>query len=97
MSLLITTHMVSEVLLNDGWHTVDEQTFDIDEYEFIAQVSGPEGEEGQMLHTAGQAGVCAVGFTFLSDGVRISGPLTAIHALKDSARSTLERIPQAYA
>ena len=79
MSLLITTHMVSEVLLIDGWHLVDKGSFAIDPYEFIEQVNGGEGK---IVHMAGGDGVCAVGFSFVSNGKRICGPLTAVQALK---------------
>ena len=80
MTLLITAQAVSEVLLSDGWHAVDDQSFDIDEYEFIKQV---ESGNGEIIHGAGQYGICAAGFTFMSNGKRISGPLTAIHAVKE--------------
>lgn len=77
MSLRIDIDKVTAVLLADGWHTVDDASFDCDAYEFM---SG----DGELVHGGGQSGVCATGFGFNSEDARIYGPLTAILAVKES-------------
>ncbi len=67
MSLYIETEEVWRVLLADGWHAVDAQSFDIDAYEFIYQ--------GDIVHGGG------TGFSFSEDGDQIYGPMTSILAV----------------
>lgn len=76
MSLAIETSKVTAVLLADGWHEVDRDSFDLDSYEFT---------DGSRLLLGGGmcAGVPATGFSFNDRiGVTISGPLTSILALQ---------------
>lgn len=75
MSLYIDVDKVTEVLLADGWHAVEDGSFDLDSYEYH------HGDH--MLHGGGNYGVCATGFTFRNaDGHSMFGPLTAILAVK---------------
>jgi hypothetical protein len=76
MSLDIDTEGVAEVLLSDGWHVVHGKTFELDEFEFTYQ--------GRRVHGGGDSGVCATGFSFVTDqeGSRLAGPLTSILALR---------------
>lgn len=77
MSLAIDPDAVTHVLLADGWHDVKNSSFDLDSYEFITA-------DGDVLHDGGNVGVCATGFSFTTaDGsYRLSGPLTAILAVR---------------
>jgi hypothetical protein len=81
MSLYIDVDKVTEVLLADGWHTVADESFDLDSYEYH------HGE--LLLHGGGSGGICATGFTFIEDvgyatpPRRIAGPLTAILAVRE--------------
>ena len=86
MSVAIDVDKVISVLLGDGWHSVADDSFLIDSYEYL------EGglPEGLLVHGGGQSGICASGFSFYEeldqdaggafqgDLVRVSGPLTAI-------------------
>jgi len=83
MSLSIDTDRVAAVLLPVvGWTPVDRgddgvSTFDLDAYEFVW--------EGRLVLGGGQeseAGVPATGFAFRSGGVRVSGPLTSVLAVR---------------
>lgn len=78
MSIAIDTDRVSGVLLADGWHQVEGTSFDLDSYEFVW------GE--RLIHGGGNSGVCATGFTFYEDGLRISGPLTALLAVRENEK-----------
>ncbi len=69
MSLAIDVDNVSAVLLADGWHTVADQSFEIDAYEFMWQ--------GDLLYNAN------AGFAFTeTDGAVVMGPMTAILAVR---------------
>ena len=76
MSLAIDVDTVTDVLLADCWHPVTDRSFDLDAYEFLY--------ESRLLVGGGdEAGVPSTGFTFTTDtGDRLTGPLTAILALK---------------
>lgn len=75
MSLAIDVDNVTAVLLADGWHTVVDDSFNLDAYEYTWQ--------GEALHGGGQSGVCATGYAFTdSDGDSLAGPLTAILAVR---------------
>ncbi len=81
MSLAIEVDEITAVLLADGWHEVDEGSFELDSYEYAWEAGNT------MLHRGGQSGVCANGFEFRGvDGHRIAGPLTAILAVRRNAR-----------
>jgi hypothetical protein len=85
MSLAINVDNVSAVLLADGWHTVADDSFMLDSYEFVCRET--------LAHGGGDGGICATGFRFLEDfddnagkayrgdNARVSGPLTAILAV----------------
>ena len=77
MSLKIDTDRITDVLLADGWHIVAGESFDLDSYEFVC--------EEHLVHAGGREPlVPATGFTFTDDvGARISGPLTAILAVRE--------------
>lgn len=79
MSLLIDAKTITGVLLADGWHNVVPDTFGLDSYEYIY------GDYDHLMHGGGNSGVCATGFTFSEElGTSISGPLTAILAVRHS-------------
>lgn len=75
MSLAINTDHVTAVLLTDGWHDVTDASFDLDAYEYVWA--------GERMHAGGNSGICATGFSFKTlDGDDLSGPLTAIQAVR---------------
>lgn len=77
MSLSIDTDKVTHVLLTDGiWHKVIGKTFDLDSYEYL--------DRGHCILQGGMVeGVVSTGFTFREDeDTVISGPLTALHAVR---------------
>ncbi|HVC04931.1 MAG TPA: hypothetical protein VND88_09670 [Candidatus Acidoferrales bacterium] len=94
MSLGLDVDLVTHVLLADGWHTVLERSFTLDSYEFfwsgtpgktVADAQRDDDARGRgyrdpmVLHSGGNSGVCATGFSFKEEGSGwISGPLTAI-------------------
>src|SRR5208282_1474658 len=53
---------VTSVLLTDGWHEGDAETFTLGEYEFVFRP--PEGREPVTWHESGASGICATGFQF---------------------------------
>lgn len=81
MSLWIDVSEVTRVLVGGQWFDVDPRSFDLDAFEFCS--------DDVMIHGAGEGGVCAKGFSFTSNGKRISGPLSAVKAVetKDSGQS----------
>ena len=74
MSLAIDTNTVTEVLIAGDWYAVEHQSFDLDAYEFTW--------EGDLVHPGGNSDVCSTGFRFTHQGATISGPLTAILAVR---------------
>lgn len=75
MSLAIETDEVFAVLVGGSWWKVQKNSFDLDSFEFV--------HGGESVYGGGQSGVCATGFTFVTDtGVEMFGPLTAIQAVK---------------
>lgn len=103
MSLSIDVDTVTAVLLADGWHTVVNGSFDLDAYEYlwsgidgvkVADLRKYPNERGGdrdpiLLHGGGNSGVCATGFSFTAeDGDRVSGPLTAILAVRHRPEGT---------
>jgi hypothetical protein len=89
MSLLINPNTVTAVLLADGWHTVDQDddgisSFTIDSYEFVFMIKDPlQGTLTPIpVHGVGDSGVCAKGFQFATGGDYVSGPLTAVLAVR---------------
>lgn len=86
MSLLIDIDRVTEVLLADKWHTVDNGSFSLDAYEFIE-----EGEGGKkiVLHGGGQGGVCSTGATWQEKSASFYCPLTAILAVRYGSKKKI--------
>jgi hypothetical protein len=81
MSLAIEFDYVKSVLLADGWHDVDENSFYLDAYEFVWGVD-PEGKPN-VIHPAGSDGLSTKGFAFIDDeGTRIFGPISSIIAVR---------------
>jgi hypothetical protein len=69
MSLAIDTDTVAAVLLQDGWHRVLGDSFDLDAYEFTW--------DG---HNYGPGGL---GFDFTTpEGDRLAGPINSILAVR---------------
>lgn len=93
MSLAINPDEVVAVLLVDGWHRVEDDSFTLDAYEFIEPHPNPD-RDGLMLHGGGQYGVCANGFCFREvigrgedrEVVLTQGPLTAVLAVRERRR-----------
>ena len=56
MSLEINVDDVIAVLIGDTWYSVEDQSFNIDSYEFTW------GET--LIHGGGHSGVCASGYSF---------------------------------
>lgn len=82
VSLAIDVDAITEVLLQDGWHSVLNASFTLDAYEFVQNTATAAGESSLVLHGGGEAGVCSTGFSFESNDGHIAGPLTAIQAVK---------------
>ena len=93
MSLAIEVDDITQVLLADGWHTVDEASFGIDSYEFIwreGMDDNPMLAGGQEKHiaAAGHRGstsrehIAAAGFRFTESDHVLCGPLTSVLAVK---------------
>lgn len=74
VSLSIEVNKVTDVLLADKWHKINDGSFDIDAYEFI---NGTE-----TVHKGGNGGITSAGFVFESEGVTFSGPLTSVLAVR---------------
>ncbi len=80
MSLAIELDYVKGVLLADGWHEVEEQSFYLDTFEFVWGVDA-QGKPN-VVHAAGAGGVSAGGFSFIDErGDRLFGPITSIIAV----------------
>ena len=92
MSLGINVNKVTAVLLADGWHEVAGESFKLGSYEFLRSSEGQQQDgEPQLVHRAGDGGICATGFQFAERIVvhesgpvmlQISGPLTAVLAVR---------------
>lgn len=76
MSLWIDVDKVVAVLLADGWHDVDNNSFALDAYEYHWQE--------RPMHMGGHSGICATGFSFTvhPGGYQFVGPLSSILAIK---------------
>ena len=83
MSLAIDVDRVCAVLLNDGWHPVENESFDIDAYEFVRNADGefarPRLGGGQELL------VPATGACWFEAGFYVYCPITSILAVKQKA------------
>jgi hypothetical protein len=89
MDLGIDVDKVTGVLLADGWHVVEDESFTLGGYDFLLR--------GVAVQRAGDGGVCPVGFEFdervETESVRgrkretrkVSGPLTAVLAVRSTA------------
>lgn len=68
---------VTRVLLADGWHEVDEWTFELDGHSFgFAELVPVEGEHGELTAT----------------GRFITGPLSSVFAV-ESEPTRVENVP----
>ena len=76
MSLEIRIHQIESVLLADGWHTVMDQSFNTDSYEFI------EGDR-TILGGGSVEGLPSTGATWKESGGKVlCCPLTSVLAFK---------------
>lgn len=76
MTLGLDVHMVSHVLLADGWHTVQGDTFMLDAYEYF-------DEKHAVLKGGSVQGVSSTGAIWTeSNGARVACPVTAILAVR---------------
>ena len=82
MSLSIDIARVTDVLLEDGWHEVEDQSFDLDAYEYVQEWENYGEKKSLVIHPGGHAGVCRAGFLFKENGAVLMGPLTAILAVR---------------
>lgn len=84
MSLAINVDLIDAVLLVDGWHDVIDASFTMDSYEYIwwSPTADHTRDDPMLLHGGGQSGVCSNGFSFKTPLGHLSGPLTAIHAVR---------------
>ncbi|HEV3091291.1 MAG TPA: hypothetical protein VGX91_07615 [Candidatus Cybelea sp.] len=94
MSLAIDIDLVTDVLLADGWHHVENDSFEIDAYEFL-QTWFNEVEKSQSRLLGGQeALVPSRGFFFSElhggEDVATYGPITSIIALRARQRTEAE-------
>ncbi len=79
MSLKIDVNAVEAVLLADGWHSVAENSFDLDAYEFY--------HEKEQIYSGGKDGTPTTGAQWAEpDGAQVSCPITAILAVKISRK-----------
>lgn|SRR3990167_4886169 len=96
MSLAIEEGKIKRVLLADGWHSVIENTFILDAYEYVDGSTTDNKSLPVTTHYGGQVGICATGFRFTSKRLRdvtespddcepvvILGPLTSILAVEE--------------
>jgi hypothetical protein len=89
VSLMIDVDLVEGVLLVDGWHQVADHSFTVDAYEFAWWP--PDKRKGEddpkMLQERGDKSVSGAGFSFHdSNDMLVSGPLTAIQAVRHRRR-----------
>ena len=82
MSLMINIDGVTDVLLEDGWHEVEEQSFNLDSYEYVQEWENYGEKKSHVLHSGGNGGVCSTGFVFKENSAVLMGPLTAILAVR---------------
>jgi hypothetical protein len=75
VSLEIDVERVSAVLLSDGWHTVQDSSFDLSSYEFRRQGHAVLGGRQESL-------VPAMGFSFKDNQGWIKGAVTSILAVR---------------
>jgi hypothetical protein len=81
MSLAIEVDNVTHVLLADGWHTVSDESFALDSYEFLWRKG--MGEYGPPLLGGGDEDLIpARGFSFSEGNTTLYGPLTSVLAVK---------------
>jgi len=92
MSLKINIDSVDGVMLADGWHKVDKNSFEMDSYEFSGEKDSVE-QGDRRLSGGREKLVPATGATWTEpDGTKIFCPTTAILAVryapkKESARA----------
>ena len=84
MSLAIQTDRACAVLLSDGWHEVEEHSFDIGDYGYRNH------EEYPIVRGGPNHLISSAAFTFQEVGfpaVNVCGPLTAIQAVRTCPNS----------
>ena len=97
MSLAIEVDDITQVLLADGWHTVDDASFGIDSFEFMwreGMGDSPSlgGGQEKQIAAAGHRGstarehIAAAGFSFTEGDHVVCGPLTSVLAVKVKAK-----------
>jgi hypothetical protein len=88
MSLAIDVDRVCQVLLKDGWHMVEDDSFEIDAYEYIREADGSDdnpyplrlgGGEEELLPSRGARWSEQNG----PERFVVSCPLTAILAVRE--------------
>jgi hypothetical protein len=82
VTLAIKVHAVTDVLLDDSWHSVADQSFTLDLYEF----HDGDAPDARVLLPHGEYGLCSAGFRFSEGPLRglVSGPLSAVLAVMES-------------
>ena len=79
---MINTNEVTNVLLDDGWHDVDEQTFHLGPYGYSVEYEVDDVKESQVLRTGGDSNMPSTGFEFEENGTSVMGPIASILAVK---------------
>lgn len=84
MSLLIDVDHVTAVLLADGWHTVLDQSFELDAYEYVRgmEMKDTLWPTGVRLGGGAEPLVPATGAVWEEETGRICCPITAILAVR---------------
>ena len=93
MSVLIDPRKVTDVLLADGWHSVQPRSFSVDDYAYgYYYQNGHETKYCSALKPGQDNAVASMGFSFIdsraTDGRYTSGPLTAILAVNHLPNDT---------
>jgi hypothetical protein len=84
MSLDIETDTVIAVLLADGWHHVEQTSFEVGPYQY--------GREAATGHD-GSWGFEACEWLTNTDLITLSGPLTSILAVRTRDRDDMSKVP----
>ena len=76
--MAIPPERITSVLLTDGWHHVEESSFEVEKYAFHAVPDGPDSATGHVLGHDG--------FRFREAGAPgvVAGPISAVVAVRFS-------------
>ena len=86
MSLNINIELVTEVLLPDGWHPVQQGSFQVGTYELVRWGSRDPATEVPEQRT--KDALSDMGYTFYApDGSQVAGPITQLQAVKLSQQT----------